>query len=89
MFLTFKTNSLILWKTRSSEPCWSILNLLFYAIWIFRVVYLVIDIYYRIIIFFFSYTSVGCQVQSFFAAVKALSRKEMHYGAYATLEQVL
>jgi len=27
-------------------------------------------------------------VQSFFAAVKALSRKEMHYGAYATSEQV-
>ncbi|XP_027350227.1 RING finger and transmembrane domain-containing protein 2 isoform X3 [Abrus precatorius] len=28
------------------------------------------------------------QVQSFFAAVKALSRKEVHYGAYATSEQV-
>lgn len=29
------------------------------------------------------------QVQSFFAAVKALSRKEVHYGAHATSEQVL
>jgi hypothetical protein len=28
-------------------------------------------------------------VQSFFAAVKALSRKEVHYGAHATSEQVL
>jgi len=27
-------------------------------------------------------------VQSFFAAVKALSRKEVHYGAHATSEQV-
>lgn len=29
------------------------------------------------------------QVQSFFAALKALSRKEIHYGAYATSEQVV
>jgi hypothetical protein len=29
------------------------------------------------------------QVQSFCAALKALSRKEVHYGAYATSEQVL
>ncbi|KAK7374117.1 hypothetical protein VNO80_07543 [Phaseolus coccineus] len=36
----------------------------------------------------FKLTSVVEKVQSFFAAVKALSRKEMHYGAYATLEQV-
>lgn len=28
------------------------------------------------------------QVQSFFAALKALSRKEIHYGSYATSEQV-
>lgn len=28
------------------------------------------------------------QVQSFFAALKALSRKEVNYGAYATTEQV-
>lgn len=28
------------------------------------------------------------QVQSFFSSVKALSRKEIHYGAYATSEQV-
>ncbi len=28
------------------------------------------------------------QVQSFFSALKALSRKEVHYGAYATSEQV-
>ena len=28
------------------------------------------------------------QVRSFYAALKALSRKEMHYGSYATLEQV-
>lgn len=27
-------------------------------------------------------------MQTFFAAVKALSRKEVHYGAYATSEQV-
>ncbi|EXC11004.1 hypothetical protein L484_015224 [Morus notabilis] len=29
-----------------------------------------------------------CQVQSFFAVLKALSRKEVHYGAYWTSEQV-
>lgn len=29
------------------------------------------------------------QVQFFFASVKALSRKEVHYGAYATSEQVM
>ena len=29
------------------------------------------------------------QVQSFFAALKALSRKDVHYGAYATSEQVV
>ncbi|XP_061375477.1 uncharacterized protein LOC133317634 [Gastrolobium bilobum] len=36
----------------------------------------------------FKLTSVVEKVQSFFAAVKALSRKEVHYGAYATSEQV-
>ncbi|XP_028077013.1 E3 ubiquitin-protein ligase RNFT1-like [Camellia sinensis] len=36
----------------------------------------------------FKLTSVVEKVQSFFAALKALSRKESHYGAYATLEQV-
>ncbi|GAB4833103.1 hypothetical protein Ancab_031349 [Ancistrocladus abbreviatus] len=36
----------------------------------------------------FKLTSVIEKVQSFFAAVKALSRKEVHYGAYATSEQV-
>ncbi|KAK9283641.1 hypothetical protein L1049_011891 [Liquidambar formosana] len=36
----------------------------------------------------FKLTSVVEKVQSFFAAVKALSRKEVHYGSYATLEQV-
>ncbi|RVX22989.1 hypothetical protein CK203_008425 [Vitis vinifera] len=28
------------------------------------------------------------KVQSFFAALRALSRKEVHYGSYATSEQV-
>ncbi|XP_004492595.1 uncharacterized protein [Cicer arietinum] len=37
----------------------------------------------------FKLTSVVEKVQSFFAAVKALSRKEVHYGAYATSEQVI
>lgn len=32
--------------------------------------------------------SVAVQVRSFFAAVKALSHKEVHYGSYATKEQV-
>ncbi|KAJ6407627.1 hypothetical protein OIU84_011005 [Salix udensis] len=32
-------------------------------------------------------TSVVEKVQSFFAALKALSRNEVHYGAYATSEQ--
>lgn len=36
----------------------------------------------------FKLTSVVERVQAFFAALKALSRKEVHYGAYATLEQV-
>ncbi|KAK3021193.1 hypothetical protein RJ639_046612 [Escallonia herrerae] len=36
----------------------------------------------------FKLTSVVEKVQSFFAALKALSRKEIHYGAYATSEQV-
>lgn len=36
----------------------------------------------------FKLTSVVEKVQSFFAALKALSRKEVHYGAYATAEQV-
>ncbi|XP_021675857.2 uncharacterized protein LOC110661513 isoform X3 [Hevea brasiliensis] len=35
----------------------------------------------------FKLTSVFEKVQSFFAALKALSRKEVHYGAYATSEQ--
>ncbi|KAI7997880.1 hypothetical protein LOK49_LG10G02452 [Camellia lanceoleosa] len=35
----------------------------------------------------FKLTSVVEKVQSFFAALKALSRKESHYGAYATSEQ--
>ncbi|XWS22042.1 hypothetical protein CRYUN_Cryun29cG0001000 [Craigia yunnanensis] len=37
----------------------------------------------------FKLTSVVEVVQSFFAALKALSRKEVHYGAYATSEQVV
>ncbi|XP_075638624.1 uncharacterized protein LOC142610640 [Castanea sativa] len=36
----------------------------------------------------FKLTSVVEKVQSFFSALKALSRKEVHYGAYATSEQV-
>ncbi|KAB5552267.1 hypothetical protein DKX38_009578 [Salix brachista] len=36
----------------------------------------------------FKLTSVVEKVQSFFAALKALSRNEVHYGAYATSEQV-
>ncbi|OMO66711.1 Zinc finger, RING/FYVE/PHD-type [Corchorus capsularis] len=36
----------------------------------------------------FKLTSVIEKVQSFYAALKALSKKEVHYGAYATLEQV-
>ncbi|KAI8017641.1 RING finger and transmembrane domain-containing protein 2 [Camellia lanceoleosa] len=36
----------------------------------------------------FKLTAVVEKVQSFFAALKALSRKESHYGAYATSEQV-
>ncbi|KAI7999136.1 RING finger and transmembrane domain-containing protein 2, partial [Camellia lanceoleosa] len=35
----------------------------------------------------FKLTSIVEKVQSFFAALKALSRKESHYGAYATSEQ--
>ncbi|KAG5550808.1 hypothetical protein RHGRI_015688 [Rhododendron griersonianum] len=37
----------------------------------------------------FKLTSVVEKVQSFFAALKALSRREIHYGAYATSEQVV
>lgn len=37
----------------------------------------------------FKLTSVVEKVQSFLAALKALSRKEVHYGSYATAEQVL
>ncbi|KAL7164100.1 hypothetical protein ACSBR2_040083 [Camellia fascicularis] len=37
----------------------------------------------------FKLTSVVEKVQSFFAALKALSRKESHYGAYTTSEQVV
>ncbi|XP_058075274.1 uncharacterized protein LOC131223787 isoform X2 [Magnolia sinica] len=37
----------------------------------------------------FKLTSVVEKVQSFFAALKALSRKEVHYGSYATAEQVI
>ncbi|XP_059462810.1 uncharacterized protein LOC132191737 [Corylus avellana] len=36
----------------------------------------------------FKLTSVVEKVQSFFAALRALSRKEVHYGAHATSEQV-
>ncbi|KAF8007568.1 hypothetical protein BT93_K1541 [Corymbia citriodora subsp. variegata] len=36
----------------------------------------------------FKLTSVVEKVQSFFTALKALSRKDVHYGAYATTEQV-
>ncbi|CAN6467551.1 unnamed protein product [Victoria cruziana] len=36
----------------------------------------------------FKLTSIVEKVQSFFAALKALSRKEVHYGSYATPEQV-
>ncbi|XXG42863.1 hypothetical protein AAC387_Pa01g3036 [Persea americana] len=36
----------------------------------------------------FKLTSVFEKVQFFFAALKALSRKEVHYGSYATTEQV-
>ncbi|KAJ8753943.1 hypothetical protein K2173_000197 [Erythroxylum novogranatense] len=36
----------------------------------------------------FKLTSVVEKVQSFFTALRALSRKEVHYGAYATSEQV-
>ncbi|XP_022742093.1 RING finger and transmembrane domain-containing protein 2-like isoform X4 [Durio zibethinus] len=36
----------------------------------------------------FKLTSVIEKVQSFYAALKALSQKEVHYGSYATLEQV-
>ncbi|KAL3326438.1 hypothetical protein AABB24_037225 [Solanum stoloniferum] len=37
----------------------------------------------------FKLTSVVEKVQSFFTALKALSRKEIHYGVYATSEQVI
>ncbi|KAJ4788285.1 RING finger protein 145 [Rhynchospora pubera] len=37
----------------------------------------------------FKLTSVVEKVQSFLTALKALSRKEVHYGSYATAEQVL
>ncbi|CAA6654573.1 unnamed protein product [Spirodela intermedia] len=37
----------------------------------------------------FKLTSVVEKVQSFIAALKALSRKEVHYGCYATTEQVV
>ncbi|EOY20212.1 RING/U-box superfamily protein isoform 2 [Theobroma cacao] len=37
----------------------------------------------------FKLTAVIEKVQSFFAALKALSQKEVHYGSYATLEQVV
>ena len=37
----------------------------------------------------FKLTSVVEKVQSFFVALKALSRKEVHYGVYATSEQVI
>lgn len=36
----------------------------------------------------FKLTSIVEKVQSFISAIKALSRKEIHYGAYATSEQV-
>lgn len=36
----------------------------------------------------FKLTSVVEKVQSFFTALKSLSRKEVHYGSYATTEQV-
>ncbi|KAL9227885.1 hypothetical protein vseg_003524 [Gypsophila vaccaria] len=36
----------------------------------------------------FKLTSVVEKVQSFLTAIKALSRKEVHYGAYATSEQI-
>ncbi|XLU54636.1 hypothetical protein S245_049284, partial [Arachis hypogaea] len=36
-----------------------------------------------------NYDFVLGQVQAFFAAVKELSRKEVHYGSYATSEQVI
>ncbi|XP_019058398.1 PREDICTED: RING finger and transmembrane domain-containing protein 2 isoform X2 [Tarenaya hassleriana] len=36
----------------------------------------------------FKLTSVVEKVQSFFTALKALSRKEVHYGSYATAEQL-
>ncbi|KAF7816580.1 E3 ubiquitin-protein ligase RNFT1-like [Senna tora] len=36
----------------------------------------------------FKLTSVVEKVQCFFSAIKALSRKEIHYGIYATMEQV-
>ncbi|XP_059668178.1 uncharacterized protein LOC132313431 [Cornus florida] len=36
----------------------------------------------------FKLTSIVEKVQSFFTALKTLSRKEIHYGAYATSEQV-
>ncbi|PSS32471.1 RING finger and transmembrane domain-containing protein [Actinidia chinensis var. chinensis] len=36
----------------------------------------------------FKLTSVVEKVQSFFASLKALSQKDIHYGSYATLEQV-
>ncbi|XP_038988895.1 RING finger and transmembrane domain-containing protein 2 isoform X1 [Phoenix dactylifera] len=37
----------------------------------------------------FKLTSVVEKVQSFFTALKALSHKEVHYGSYATTEQVI
>ncbi|KAK1283709.1 RING-H2 finger protein ATL30 [Acorus calamus] len=37
----------------------------------------------------FKLTSIVEKVQSFFTALKALSRKEVHYGSYATTDQVL
>ncbi|WOK95885.1 RING finger and transmembrane domain-containing protein 2 [Canna indica] len=37
----------------------------------------------------FKLTSVVEKVQSFITALKALSRKEVHYGSYATMEQVI
>lgn len=96
LYLTFKLTSIVEKVYFFSYIFWD--SYLWQCLWSFHKVQLSgkSSFFHMIInfssnpLFLFS-PSLGCdvQVQSSFTAVKALSRKEVHYGAHATSEQVM
>lgn len=84
LYLTFKLTSVV------EKVCFLLFVYFFTHFYYYSEVFLSLDGLFCLLSSFPISYFFQCefQVQSFFAALKALSRKEVHYGAYATSEQV-